>query len=260
MTTTEILHDLRLISLDTVGSTNDEARRLAQEGAPDGTLVRARRQTAGRGRLGRTWISDPGNLYFSLVLRPGCPLDRAGQIGFVVANAVVEAVATALPEGIPVGCKWPNDVLVAGRKVSGILLESETDGDGRLSCLVAGVGINIASHPDDVRFPATSLVACGAGAGISPDGVLATFGNRFQAGYAVWAHDGFEPVRRAWLARAIGRGSAIQARLANATVDGVFEDMDDGGALIIRRADGARVTVTAGDIHFPEAPTDSAGE
>ena len=260
MTTTETLHGLRLISLDTVGSTNDEARRLAQGGAPDGTVVRARRQTAGRGRLGRTWISDPGNLYFSLVLRPGCPLDRAGQIGFIVANAVVEAVAAVLPEGTPVGCKWPNDVLVAGRKVSGILLESETGPDGRLAWLIAGVGINIASHPDDVRFPASSLVACGAGNDVSADGVLATFGERFQAGYAAWARDGFEPARRAWLERAVGQGSSIQVRLATATENGVFEDMDASGALVIRRADGSRMTVTAGDVHFPEAPTVYSGE
>jgi BirA family biotin operon repressor/biotin-[acetyl-CoA-carboxylase] ligase len=260
MATNETLNGLRLISLDTVGSTNDEARWLAADGASDGTLVRARRQTAGRGRLGRTWISDPGNLYFSLVLRPGCPLARAGQIGFVVANAVADAVAAALPEGAPVGCKWPNDVLVAGRKVSGMLLESETGRDGQLEWLVAGVGINIASHPDDVRFPASSLTACGAGDGVSAEVMLATFCERFRAGYAVWSQEGFEPIRRAWLGRAVGRGSVLRASLATATVEGVFEDMDASGALVIRQAAGTRVTVTAGDVYFPETPTISSGE
>lgn len=256
-TATETLDGIRLITLDTVDSTNDEARRLAADGAPEGTLVRARRQTKGRGRLGRPWISDPGNLYFSLVLRPACPLARAGQIGFVVAEAVAGAVAEALPEGRAVGCKWPNDVLVEGRKISGILLETESGPDGGLVWLVAGVGINVESHPDagEVSYPTASLRALGADEAVSAESVLDGFCRRFQAGYAAWTRDGFEPVRRAWLARAVGRGQTIRARLATATVEGVFEDMDENGALIVRRADGTRTRVMAGDVHFPTAPT-----
>lgn len=250
-TTTETFSGFRLISLDTVGSTNDEARRLAADGAPEGTMVRARRQTAGRGRLGRTWISDHGNLYFSLVLRPACPPVRAGQIGFVIANAAAAAVAGALPDGVAVGCKWPNDVLAGGRKVAGILLEAETGADGALAWLIAGIGVNVASHPDDVRFPAGSLKALGAGKTVSADSVLADFCAGFAAGYAGWRRDGFGPVRRVWLGQAVGRGQAIIARLPTATVDGLFEDMDESGGLIIRRPDGSRVTVNAGDIHFP---------
>lgn len=247
-----ILHGFRLITLDTVGSTNDEARRLAGGGAAEGTLIRARRQTAGRGRLGRAWISDAGNLYFSLILRPGCPLARAGQIGFVAANAIADALTEVLPPAVAVGCKWPNDVLAAGRKVSGMLLESETDRAGDLEWLVVGVGINVESHPDDVRFPATSLTACGAGAAVSADDVLEAFCRHFRAGYDNWSRDGFEAAHRAWLARAVGLGTDIRARTATATVDGVFEGVDTGGALIVRGADGNRVTVSAGDVHFPE--------
>jgi BirA family biotin operon repressor/biotin-[acetyl-CoA-carboxylase] ligase len=254
MDTTGFLHGFRLITLDTVGSTNDEARRLAGNGAVDGTLVRARRQTQGRGRLGRTWISEAGNLYFSLILKPGCRLAVAGQIGFVAANAIADAVAAALPSGVPVGCKWPNDVLAAGRKVAGMLLESEANGAGDLHWLILGIGINVESHPAEVRFPATALRACGAGADVSADTVLEAVCRRFRAGYAEWSRDGFEPIRRAWLARAVGRGTTIQARTAAATVKGIFEDVDSNGTLILRRADGTPVAISAGDVHFPETP------
>jgi len=254
MDTRGVLHGFRLITLDTVGSTNDEARRLAAAGGGEGTLVRARRQTAGRGRLGRAWISDPGNLYFSLILRPGCPLVRAGQIGFVAANAVADAAAEVLPGSVAVGCKWPNDVLVAGRKVSGMLLESEVDRTGDAEWLIVGIGINVDSHPEDVRFPATSLRACEASDALSADGVLEAFCRHFRAGYAGWSRDGFEPARRAWMARAVGLGRDIRVHTATAAVEGVFEDVDAGGALIMRGADGNRLTVSAGDIHFSEAP------
>jgi len=130
----------RLHALDTVDSTNDEARRLAAGGAPHGTVVWARRQTVGRGRRGRPWVSEPGNLHCSILLRPACPATIAAQVGFVAANAVALAVAGLLPDGPPVTCKWPNDILVGGRKVAGILLESDVGRNGLLDTLVVGVG------------------------------------------------------------------------------------------------------------------------
>ncbi len=259
MDATGLLHGFRLVTLDTVGSTNDEARRLAGEGARDGTLIRARRQTAGRGRLGRTWISEAGNLYFSVVLKPGCRLGQAGQIGFVAANAVATAIAEVLPGTVTVGCKWPNDVLAGGRKISGMLLESEVNGAGDLDWLVAGIGINVDSHPEDVNFPATSLKASGADGSVSADTMLEAFCRTFRTGYTEWSLDGFEPVRRAWLARAVGRGRDIRARTASGTVEGVFEDVDAGGALIVRGADGTLTKVSAGDVYFPDTTT-SPGE
>lgn len=259
MDATGLLHGFRLITLDTVGSTNDEARRLAGKGAGDGTLIRARRQTAGRGRLGRSWVSEAGNLYVSMILKPGCRLGQAGQVGFAAANAVADAITEVMPATVTVGCKWPNDVLAAGRKVSGMLLESEMNATGELDWLIVGIGINIDSHPEDVNFPATSLKACGADGCVSADTVLEAFCRNFRAGYAEWSRDGFEPVRRAWLARAVGRGKDIRARTATATLEGVFEDMDTGGALIVRGADGTLTKVSAGDVYFPVMPP-SAGE
>ncbi|HEY0521750.1 MAG TPA: biotin--[acetyl-CoA-carboxylase] ligase, partial [Stellaceae bacterium] len=116
----------RLLSYDRLGSTNDEAKRLARDdGAAHGTVVWALEQTQGHGRTGRVWASPPGNLYCSTVLRPDCPAARAAEIGFVAALAVGDALTPLLPGSARLGYKWPNDVLVGGRKVSGILAEAQ---------------------------------------------------------------------------------------------------------------------------------------
>ena len=145
----------RLIERDAVGNSNDEAKALARAGAEDGTLLWVREQSAGKGRGGRTWASPPGNLYLSLVLRPDCPLSEASALGFIAALAVGEAIGSVAPP-MDVLYKWPNDVLLNGRKVAGILLESETSGD-ELAWLVLGVGVNVAHFPKEANFPATSL-------------------------------------------------------------------------------------------------------
>jgi len=251
MATRDSLSGFRLVSLDAVDSTNDEARRLAARGAADGTLVRALRQTAGRGRLRRTWISEPGNLYFSLILRPSCSPAEAPRFGFLAANAVAEALVGILPVGAAVGCKWPNDVLVAGRKVSGILLESEPRADGGLDWLVVGVGVNVLHHPaaGDVRYPATSVRACG-GTDVTADDVLAAFCRAFRAGRAAWERDGFGVVRELWLSRAVGLGEPIRIDAGGGSLEGVFDGIDTDGALIVRRNDGGCVRVAAGDVDF----------
>jgi BirA family biotin operon repressor/biotin-[acetyl-CoA-carboxylase] ligase len=248
----------RPVHLSETGSTNDDVRRLAGEGALEGTLVWADRQTAGRGRRGRRWESPAGNVYLSLLLRPETPLARAGQIGFMAALAVAEATAALLP-GRLVVCKWPNDVLVANeseghRKLAGLLLESEPRRDGTAAWLVLGVGINVASHPEGVEFPATSLRAQGGTAGV-PD-VLTAFGNHFVGWYRRWRKEGFAPVRDAWLARAAGIGGPVRVRLENGTLDGVFAGLDAEGALLLHRdGEAAPMRVTAGDLFFPAALT-----
>src|SRR5205085_10360435 len=115
----------RLLSYDRLASTNDEAKRLARDGAAEGTIVWAREQSAGRGRRGRQWIGIPGNLFVSFILRPACPPAAASQLGFVAALALGDAIGTSAPPSAALRCKWPNDVLINGRKFAGILLESE---------------------------------------------------------------------------------------------------------------------------------------
>lgn len=239
----------RLVSFDSIGSTNDEAKRLARGGGPEGTLVWALEQTAGRGRRGRTWVSPRGNLYVSLILRPDCSASRAAQLGFVAALAVGGALGAILPRVELLAYKWPNDVLINDRKVAGVLLETELDAAGMPRFLVAGVGVNLACSPQDTEFPATSVVEEGLGT-IAPEVMLEEFVQHFQSWEIRWRAEGFAPVRAAWLAAAaISRGEPILVRLETATQHGRFLDLDERGVLVLDDA-GERRCISAGDV-FP---------
>lgn len=247
----------RLTAFDRIDSTNVEAKRLAASGAAEGAVVWALEQSAGRGRRGRSWRSPPGNLYCSLLLRPDCPASTAMQLTFVAAVSLAETVAAALPQGTVVTCKWPNDILVEGRKVAGILLETSSVGDAdALEWLVAGVGVNIAHYPADVEFPATSLRAEGA-ADVAPAALLADFCRCFQSSMATWRSLGFAAIRAAWLKRAYGLGEAIEVRLAGETLRGVFQTLDRNGALVLRQ-NGQERRITTGDV-FISGEADAAG-
>jgi BirA family biotin operon repressor/biotin-[acetyl-CoA-carboxylase] ligase len=237
-----------LVVLDEVDSSNDEARRRAEAGAPPGTLIWARSQRRGRGRLGRPWSSPPGNLYCSLLLRPDLPMAEAAKLSFVAGLAVGEALSELLPEGAPVGHKWPNDVLVGGRKVAGILLESMTLGE-RLASLVIGVGVNVESHPEGLAYAVTSLKREGSAA--TPGAVLEAYLRCFDRWLGRWRDQGFAPVRQSWLARAEGLGGPIEVRFGDQTLCGAFADLDHSGALIIREPDGGRRAISAGEVFLP---------
>lgn len=239
--------DYRLIPLDSVDSTNEEARRRATAGSAEATLVIwAKAQTAGQGRQGRRWVSEPGNLYCSFLIPARWPTKRAPEIGFVAANAVAETVVAFLPPSCRVVCKWPNDVLVNGRKVAGILLENVTGNGSRADQLILGIGINLAHCPDETRYPATSLIAEGAeNADIAK--VLEGLAQRVAEGLAAWTRSGFDDVRCAWLARAAGLGSSIEVRLPGETVRGIFRDLDADGALVLGTGEAER-RITAGDV------------
>ena len=237
----------RLVAYETIGSTNDELKRLAREGAGEGLVVIAERQTAGRGRRGRTWVSPPGNLYSSTLVRPDCRAATAAQLGFVAALGVNGAIGELAPP-VETRCKWPNDLLANGKKVSGILLETEMVAGDRPDFVILGVGVNLASSPRDTPYPATSLAEEGAPL-IAPPMMAAAFIRHFAAWLARWREDGFAPIREAWLARAMGLGEPIQVRLERDTLDGRFLDLDDDGALLLGQAAGSR-RIAAGEI-FP---------
>ncbi|HZH26688.1 MAG TPA: biotin--[acetyl-CoA-carboxylase] ligase [Azospirillaceae bacterium] len=238
----------RLLALESAGSTNDVARDLGAQGAPEGTLVWARRQTAGRGRRGRTWESPEGNLYCSLLLRPDCRLAVASQLSFAAALAVADGIRKLLPGGREVRLKWPNDVLVDGAKVSGILLEAEGAVDGGPGFLVLGIGVNVGFAPDGTPYPATSLRACGFD-GPLEDALAAVFG-AFDHWYATWRTGGFLPLRTAWLAAAKGLGEGITVRLPAGTLEGTFSDLAEDGTLLLATADGGVHRIGAGDVFF----------
>jgi len=239
-----------VISYETIGSTSDEAKRRARDGAAEGLIVWAKTQTAGRGRRGRVWVSPPGNLHLSLVRRPRCKAAVAAQLGFVAALGLADAIGELAP-GIELLCKWPNDLLANGRKVSGILLETEMAAGDVPDFVVLGVGVNTASSPRDVGYPATSLAEEGA-AGIAPLDLLTAFVRHLGPRLACWREEGFSAIREAWLAQASGLGQPIQVRLERDTLNGRFLDLDGDGALLLGTPGGSR-RVAAGEV-FPVTP------
>ncbi len=236
MTSAPVLPDgWRLVALGSVGSTNDEAGRLADAGAAEGTVVWAREQSGGRGRRGRTWASPPGNLYTSTIVRPACPAARAPELGFACALAVTDIV----PAGRAVRVKWPNDVLVDGGKVAGILLESAVAAGGAVEHVVAGVGINVGFAPQlpGMRYP-------GARLGGTVEAALEAYAAALAARLAQWRRDGFAAVRAAWLERAGPLGETVDVRLGEELVSGRFGGVDGEGALLLDTPAGPRRIVS----------------
>lgn len=239
-----------LEAFESIDSTNEEALRRARAGAPEGTIIWAREQTGGRGRRGRAWASPPGNLYTSLVLRPAVPPAQAAQLGFLAAVALAEAIQTVLPPSRHLRCKWPNDLLIDGAKTVGILLEAEGSGP-TVNAVVLGMGVNIASHPANTPYRATSLHA--AGSDVTVEALLEILAGRLLAWYLLWKQEGFAPVRDRWLDFAEGLGKPIEVRLEGATLTGRFAALDASGALDLEFADGRHRLVTAGDVFYPAA-------
>ncbi|MGZ5905317.1 MAG: biotin--[acetyl-CoA-carboxylase] ligase [Reyranella sp.] len=224
-----------LVALDTVGSTNDQAAQLADAGAPEGTVVWSREQTGGRGRRGRHWASPVGNLYTSTILRPECPAQRAAELGFAAALAVADIV----PAGREVRVKWPNDVLVDGGKIAGILLESAIGQTGQVQHVVAGIGVNIGFAPQlpEMRYPGSAL-------GGSVEAALEKLAAALAARLAEWRRDGFGTVRAAWLAKAGPLGAEVDVKLGEELVRGRFAGLDREGALLLETATGPRKIVS----------------
>ena len=232
---------VRFLRHDSIDSTNEEARRLAASGETGPVWIVAREQTAGRGRRGREWVSQAGNLFATLLMR--APQTLSAQLAFAAGLAAGETVAHFAP-AVPVNLKWPNDVLLDGRKAAGILLE----GIGS-EALAIGFGINLAHHPDATEFPATSIASV-SGAAPQVEEVLALLAGAMTAWYEVLRGQGFAPLREAWLARAAMLGEDIRVRLHEGEITGMFEGIDEGGALLLRLADGTSARITAGDVFF----------
>jgi BirA family biotin operon repressor/biotin-[acetyl-CoA-carboxylase] ligase len=237
-----IIFDVR--HYDSIGSTNDEAQRLAAEGAPHGTVVHADQQTAGRGRLARRWASPPGNLYLSIVLRLDVPPARSAEIGFVAALAVADGVDALLPRQVRATLKWPNDVLVNDGKIAGILVEDAGD------ALILGIGLDVLQAPSGVSYKVSTIVGCGGLATVdgARERVLAALSNWFDT----WRQDGFAPIRAAWLARAHPIGSALNVRVGERFVSGDFAGIDADGALLLDVPEG-RTRIVAGDVQAGSA-------
>lgn len=231
--------------LPSVDSTNTHAKTLAAAGAPAGTLVFAHEQTAGRGRHGNTWQSLQGNLFCSIVLRPNIAASDVGQLSFVIAVALAEALAAVLPDASQIGLKWPNDILIDGKKCAGILLESEAAIGQPLPWVVAGMGVNLAVAPEG----AVSLPQAGA-AVLTPAAFLDHFEPVLTTWYDRWLVRGFADVQTAWGSYAVNRGKPIRVRLTREELGGVFEGIDEHGALRLRLADNTLRLISSGEVYL----------
>jgi len=267
-------HGWRLIVLPRVTSTQDVARDAlarGEAGDPSGTgalVVWGGEQTGGRGRHGRFWQSPPDNLYVSVALP--CPqgLSRATDLGFIAGVSLartLEDLGLGRRPGLPAPrLKWPNDVLVDGGKLSGLLLESAAGPDGTPWVLL-GMGVNLAHAPPaaETLYPPTALCdhwhAEDAGPVPEPGAVLEPLLARLAETLAMWRRDGFAPVRRAWTKHGHGLGDPVRVRLGEAVMTGVFIGLGEDGALVMRDADGGEHTVRAGDVFFPPTGHGASG-
>ena len=232
-------------ALDEVGSTQAEIARLAAEGAPEGTVVTARHQRAGRGRLGRAWWDRAGeSVLVSVLLRPAIPPSRAPQLALVGALAVVDAVAAET--GLTPGIRWPNDVLVAGRKICGILAEAATKADGRLERVILGIGLNVNqdAFPPDVAERAASLRQV-TGRVHERERLLEAVLAALDARYRAFLAEGGAALRAAWRERSVTLGERVRTPDGR---EGVAVDLDETGALLVRAEDGAMMRVASGEV------------
>jgi BirA family biotin operon repressor/biotin-[acetyl-CoA-carboxylase] ligase len=235
----------RLKIFETIDSTSDLCRSLAAAGEPEGLAVLARRQDKGRGRGGHVWLSAPGNLYLSVLLRPRGPIREGGLWSLLAAVALAETVAALLPDASALTLKWPNDLLLHGRKLAGILLDSAGDTSGGLEWLVIGFGLNLAATPE---VPGRAIASVAEFAQPPPPEQVA---EALLASLDHWRHvrlaQGFAPVRTAWLARAQPIGAHLTVKQSGEEVGGSFAGLADDGSLLLQTGGRLRAFV-AGEI------------
>lgn len=238
--------------LEAVPSTQDELRHWAEAGAPEGALVIAETQTSGRGRMGRTWVSPPGKgVWMSLLLRPAVPLPLTPQLTLLAAVALTRAIARLHPS-LPIGIKWPNDLLVNGKKISGILLESAAE-DERLRYVVVGIGISAnldrADFPEELLEKVASLKMVAGGVETDRASLVAAVLEEFESLYDLYREQGFSPIRALWEARAVTLGREVTLPTASGVNRrGIARELDETGGLVVEFEDGTVQTVFSGEV------------
>ena len=215
--------------LDSVQSTMDIARAELIHGR----VIQAGEQTGGRGRRGNQWLSPKGNLYQSIILKPTIDKTEWGQLSFVIAVALGQACATVRINDYHL--KWPNDVLINDKKLAGILIEVQDD------FVIIGTGVNI-QHCDDDRAKVSDF------SDTSINNFRDEFLKQIEIYFKIWEKEGFAPIRTLWMKHAYRLGDHIQARLPNVTYEGVFEDLDTRGVLLLREKDGNLRKINSGEI------------
>jgi len=232
-----------------VTSTSTLAFERARSGDPGGLWIVGREQTEGRGRRGRHWFSGRGNLYASLMLIDPEPAARIAELPLLAAVALSEAIDTTVGAHKLARLKWPNDLLVQGAKLSGILLEAETLTNGR-QAVVLGFGVNVAVHPPESLYPCTDLHALGYRA--DPEMVFTHLSAAVSQWLGLWSQPaGFAKIREAWLSRAAHLGQHITVQNGPREVTGLFRDLDEKGHLVLSLDTGEQLTIYAGDVFLP---------
>ncbi len=231
----------RIHWFEEVTSTNDVARTLAEAGAPEGTAVLARTQTAGRGRLGRRWVSPPGGLWLSVVLRPIAAPHEVPRLGLAVGVGCSRAVERCCP--VRLGLRWPNDLVVEGKKVGGILLEAGPE----VRWVVAGIGINVQVPRDLLPEGAGSLEDL-VGSPVDRAALLQALLGELELVYEVFRGGDWATLREWWRQRSTTLGRRVRVHVSSGVYEGVAEDVDEDGALVVRLADGRRKRIVAGEV------------
>ncbi len=249
--TPAILNGRRLVRFDEIDSTNIEAARRHVAGERGPLWIWSLAQSKGKGRLdGRAWISVPGNLYSTYLVTLAAPARTLGQTSFAAALAVVDTITRLGDDAPRPSLKWPNDVLIGGRKVSGILIESLGGGDGDGWTLAIGCGINLALAPENVRHPATSLAECALT--VSPEAALGVYAEALERRLAQWnGGEGFDQIRRDWLTFGPPDESPLSVTCGGDVLHGRFAGLAAGGALRLHLDGGAIREIHAGDVEPP---------
>jgi BirA family biotin operon repressor/biotin-[acetyl-CoA-carboxylase] ligase len=255
----------RLAAFDQIGSTNTEAMSCARDGVRGPMWFVTSEQSAGRGRRNRAWSSPRGNLYCSVLEVMDVAPAVAATLGFAAGLAMEQALQKASLEAalrsagsdhMKFSLKWPNDVLAGRQKLTGILLEAEAVAGNRLA-VVVGIGTNVVSAPEGTSTPATSLAALGIQ--IGAEELFATLSDAWAKFFGIWNNGrGFGEIRKLWLARAAGLGERVAIKTGGATLEGIFDTLDESGCMIVRTADGKLLPVTAGDVYFGSAASAGA--
>jgi BirA family biotin operon repressor/biotin-[acetyl-CoA-carboxylase] ligase len=246
---------VQLIAHEVLISTNAEALSLSASGKRGPLWVTAERQSGGKGRRGRTWVSESGNLFASLLLTGASLPEHWPELAFVAALGIHDSVSEVARAVRPqLSIKWPNDVLIGGKKFAGILIE----GRGAEHAVV-GIGVNCTSHPRTTDYPATDLAA--AGVAVTANELFKVLSAKMLGRLAQWnSGEHFSTIRADWLARAAGRGEVVRVRLQDQEIAGRFEDVDETGHLVLLLPEGGRKTVAAGDVVELVGPGRAGGE
>lgn len=249
------LQKYNLLAFEEIDSTNNEARRLMQSGAFDRLVIWSKNQTQGRGRYGRSWECQEGNLYLSVLLPINCSLEKSAQLSFVMGLAlhdVLTSLAIKHKLKLEVKLKWPNDVLVNGNKISGILMESLSE--EVKDWVVIGLGLNVENTPD-IRNT-TCLKDLGIKIGVGE--ILGMVMNQFDYYHDMWLIYDFDKIKKMWVKNAYKLRKVVTISNLQNRVSGIFEGVNKDGAIVLKLASGEKFTMSSGEVFFASGPTNSA--